>query len=151
VALVGGVKETIGALLPHLADSHDSKHLTRMTSHYRRTRARFDALARSGRDHGPLHPQAVVAAVDRLAAQDAVFLPDTGSPTLWAARYLSMNGRRRLIGSFSHGTMANALPQAIGVQAAHPQRQVVALSGDGGPKASRCGRRGRFSAAPATM
>jgi pyruvate dehydrogenase (quinone) len=73
-----------------------------------------------------------VAAVDRIAAADAVFLPDVGTPTLWAARYLSMNGRRRLIGSFNHGTMANALPQAIGVQAAHPERQVVTLSGDGG-------------------
>ena len=61
-----------------------------------------------------------------------MFLPDVGSPTLWAARYLRMNGKRRLIGSFNHGSMANALPQAIGVQAADPDRQVVALAGDGG-------------------
>jgi pyruvate dehydrogenase (quinone) len=61
-----------------------------------------------------------------------VLIPDVGTPTLWAARYLTMNGRRRLIGSFSHGSMANALPQAIGAQAAAPRRQVVALSGDGG-------------------
>ena len=70
--------------------------------------------------------------MDRVAADDAVFLADVGTPTLWAARYLRMNGRRRLIGSFNHGTMANALPQAIGVQASHPGRQVVTLSGDGG-------------------
>ena len=103
-----------------------------MLAHYRRTRERLDALAEPGRGRGPLHPQFVTAAVDRLGAEDAVFLPDVGTPTLWAARYLRMNGRRRLIGSFSHGSMANALPQAIGVQAAHPDRQVVALSGDGG-------------------
>ena len=71
-------------------------------------------------------------ALDRIAADDAVFLPDVGTPTLWASRYLTMNGKRRLVGSFNHGTMANALPQAIGVQASHPGRQVVTLSGDGG-------------------
>jgi pyruvate dehydrogenase (quinone) len=74
----------------------------------------------------------VTRAVDRLAAPDAVFLADVGTPVVWAARHLTMNGRRRLLGSFNHGTMANALPQAIGVQAAQPGRQVVTLSGDGG-------------------
>jgi pyruvate dehydrogenase (quinone) len=132
VALVGSVRDTVRALSPLLSDARDDTHLTRMLAHYRRTRARLDALAFDGRDRGPLHPQFVTSAVDRLGADDAVFLPDVGTPTLWAARYLRMNGRRRLIGSFSHGTMANALPQAIGVQAAHPGRQVVALSGDGG-------------------
>jgi pyruvate dehydrogenase (quinone) len=132
VALVGSVRDTVRALLPLLSDARDDAHLTRMLAHYRRTRGRLDALASAGRDRGPLHPQFVTSAVDRLGADDAVFLPDVGTPTLWAARYLRMNGRRRLIGSFSHGTMANALPQAIGVQAAYPDRQVVALSGDGG-------------------
>ena len=132
IALVGSVKDTIAALLPHLRDGRDDQHLTRMREHYRRTRSRLDALTNSGSGSGPLRPQAVVAAVDRAAADDAVFLPDVGTPTLWAARYLTMNGQRRLIGSFVHGSMANALPQAIGVQAAHPDRQVIALSGDGG-------------------
>jgi pyruvate dehydrogenase (quinone) len=132
VPLVGGVKETVGALLPRLREGRDTEHLERMRAHYRRTRNRFDSLARAGRGKGPLHPQSVVAAVDRIAAPDAVFLPDVGTPTLWASRYLTMNGQRRLIGSFNHGSMANALPQAIGVQASHPGRQVVALSGDGG-------------------
>jgi pyruvate dehydrogenase (quinone) len=132
VALVGTVKDTVAALLPRLRDGRDDQHLTRMTDHYRRTRTRLDALAKAGGDRGPLHPQVIAAAIDRLAADDAVFLPDVGTPTLWAARYLRMNGRRRLIGSFTHGTMANALPQAIGVQTAHADRQVVALSGDGG-------------------
>ena len=133
VALVGTVTDTVRALLPLLRDGRDDAHLRRMVAHYRRTRRKLDALAApSGSARGPLHPQAVTAAIDRLGAQDAVFIPDVGTPTLWAARYLGMNGKRRLIGSFSHGSMANALPQAIGVQAAFPDRQVVALSGDGG-------------------
>ena len=132
VALVGTVRDTVRALLPLLHVARDDAHLQRMLAHYRRTRRRLDALAVSGSARGPLHPQVVTAAIDRLGAEDAVFLPDVGTPTLWAARYLRMNGKRRLIGSFSHGTMANALPQAIGVQATHPDRQVVALSGDGG-------------------
>jgi pyruvate dehydrogenase (quinone) len=104
-----------------------------MTKHYRRARKRLDALAnpRGGRTQ-MIHPQAATAAIDRLAADDAVFLVDVGTPTLWAARYLHMNGRRRLIGSFNHGSMANALPQAIGVQSCAPGRQVETLSGDGG-------------------
>jgi pyruvate dehydrogenase (quinone) len=132
VALVGTVKDTVAALLPHLRGGRDASHLGRVTSHYRRTRARLDALAQTHSDKGPIHPQVTATAVDRVAADDAVFLTDVGTPTLWAARYLRMNGRRRLIGSFNHGSMANALPQAIGVQASHRDRQVVALSGDGG-------------------
>jgi pyruvate dehydrogenase (quinone) len=132
VGLVGTVKDTIDALLPLLSSARDATHLGQMTSHYRRTRGRLDSLAQSRGDRGPIHPQTLAVALDRLATDDAVFLADVGTPTLWAARYLRMNGRRRLIGSFNHGTMANALPQAIGVQASHPGRQVVTLSGDGG-------------------
>ena len=132
VALVGTVKDTIDVLTPHLDPKHDAEHLDRMTAHYRRTRKRLDALSHSRGDRGPLHPQVIARAIDTLAADDAVFIADVGTPTLWAARYLHMNGRRRLLGSFNHGSMANALPQAIGVQAAQPQRQVVTLSGDGG-------------------
>ncbi|MCW2526707.1 MAG: thiamine pyrophosphate-dependent enzyme putative carboligase or decarboxylase [Pseudonocardiales bacterium] len=132
VPLVGGVKETITALLPRLAANRDDRHLHRMTAHYRRTRSHFDALTRTRTDRGPLHPQTIVAAVDRIASDDAVFIPDVGTPAMWGARYLTMNGRRRLIGSFNHGSMANALPHAIGAQSADPHRQVVTLSGDGG-------------------
>ncbi|HEY5261846.1 MAG TPA: ubiquinone-dependent pyruvate dehydrogenase [Solirubrobacteraceae bacterium] len=132
VGLVGSVKDTIPALLAHLKPACDATHLARMRSHYRRTRERLDGLTVSHGDRGPIHPQTLAKAIDELAKDDAVFLADVGTPTLWAARYLSMNGRRRLIGSFNHGTMANAMPQAIGVQASHPGRQVVTLSGDGG-------------------
>jgi pyruvate dehydrogenase (quinone) len=132
VPLVGTVADTVDALLPLIKAKSDSSHLDRMTSHYRRARKRLDHLTQERRGHSPLHPQAVAAAVDRLAAQDAVFTADVGTPCIWAARYLRMNGRRRLIGSFNHGSMANALPHAIGIQASQPGRQVVALSGDGG-------------------
>src|SRR6202034_2022628 len=132
VPLVGTVKDTADALLPLLAPKTDSAHLDRMTAHYRRSRARLDHLARSGHDGGPLHPQHSAATVDKLAAADAVLTADVGTPCIWAARYLHMNGTRRLIGSFNHGSMANALPHAIGAQASHPGRQVIALAGDGG-------------------
>jgi pyruvate dehydrogenase (quinone) len=132
VALVGTVKDTIQALLPHLAPSRDASHLQRMRAHYRHTRKRLDALASSHGNSGPIHPQLTTTALDKVAADDAVFTVDVGTPTIWATRYLTMNGRRRLLGSFVHGTMADALPLAIGVQASHPGRQVVALSGDGG-------------------
>ena len=132
VPLVGTVKDTVDALLPLLEPKADSAHLDRMTAHYRRSRSRLDKLARDRASDSPLHPQYVAATVDRLAAADAIFTADVGTPCIWAARYLRMNGTRRLIGSFNHGSMANALPQAIGAQATRPGRQVIALAGDGG-------------------
>jgi pyruvate dehydrogenase (quinone) len=132
VPLVGTVGATLDALLPMITLMEDTTHLDRMTAHYRRARARLDKLARDRWTDSPLHPQYVAATIDKLAAADAIFTADVGTPCIWAARYLRMNGTRRLIGSFNHGSMANALPHAIGAQASHPGRQVVALSGDGG-------------------
>jgi pyruvate dehydrogenase (quinone) len=132
VPLLGTVKDTIEALLPRLTGTAGSGHLEQMRKHYAKARAQLDDLAVNDRNRTPMHPQFVAKTIDRLAADDAVFLPDTGTPVVWAARYLHMNGKRRLVGSFTHATMANALPQAIGVQASHPGRQVIALSGDGG-------------------
>ncbi len=132
VPLAGTVKDTVDALLPLIKAKGDPAHLDRMTAHYRRARKRMDHLAGAGRASSPVHPQFVAATIDRLAADDAVFTADVGTPCIWAARYLRMNGRRRLIGSFNHGSMANALPHAIGAQASQPGRQVVTLSGDGG-------------------
>jgi pyruvate dehydrogenase (quinone) len=132
VPLVGSVKDTIDSLLPLLAVKADSAHLDRMTAHYRRARRRLDRLATEAREGSPLHPNFVAATIDRLANDDAIFIADVGTPTIWAARYLHMNGKRRLLGSFTHATMANALPQGIGAQASQPGRQVVTLSGDGG-------------------
>jgi pyruvate dehydrogenase (quinone) len=132
LGMVGTVKDTAAALLPLLDRSGDRRHLDDSLDHYRRTRAKLDELATPSRSKAPIHPQYLARLVDQAASDDAVFIPDVGSPVVWAARYLTMNGRRRLIGSFAHGSMANALPQAIGAQIAHPDRQVVALAGDGG-------------------
>jgi pyruvate dehydrogenase (quinone) len=79
-----------------------------------------------------MHPQYVAKLLNEIAADDAIFTCDVGTPTVWAARYLKMNGKRRLLGSFSHGSMANAVPQGIGAQTSHRGRQVITLSGDGG-------------------
>jgi pyruvate dehydrogenase (quinone) len=132
VPLIGTVKDTIDALLPLITVKTDSAHLNRLTAHYRRARGRLDHLVKSRAKASPVHPELVAATIDRLAADDAVFTVDVGTPCIWAARYLRMNGRRALIGSFNHGSMANALPHAIGAQASHPGRQVITMSGDGG-------------------
>ncbi|ULN37292.1 ubiquinone-dependent pyruvate dehydrogenase [Mycolicibacterium smegmatis] len=132
LGLRGTVGDTLAALQPLLRPKHDREHLDRALRHYRKTRASLDALAVNDRDRTPIRPEYLAGLIDRLAAADAVFTCDVGSPVVWAARYLSMNGRRRLLGSFNHGTMANALPHAIGAQSAYPGRQVIALAGDGG-------------------
>jgi pyruvate dehydrogenase (quinone) len=132
LGLVGSVKETLEALTPRLTNKQDRSYLDRSLGHYRKNRQGLDDLAVGEPGHTPIHPQYVAKLVDELAAEDAVFTCDVGTPTIWAARYLRMNGKRRLLGSFTHGSMANALPQAIGAQASHPNRQVVSLSGDGG-------------------
>lgn len=132
LALRGSVGDTLAALQPLLRPKTDREHLDRSLRHYRKTRARLDSLAVNDRDKTPIRPEYVAGLANQLASEDAVFTCDVGSPVVWAARYLTMNGRRRLIGSFNHGTMANALPHAIGAQTAFPDRQVVALAGDGG-------------------
>lgn len=132
LGLVGDVKETITALLPLLKRTTNRSHLDDATAYYSKTRAKLDDLATPRSGETAQHPQYVARLIDEVAADDAVFIPDVGSPVIWAARYLTMNGRRNLLGSFIHGSMANALPQAIGAASAFPGRQVVALSGDGG-------------------
>jgi len=132
LGVVGGVAETLRALLPAIEPKKDRDHLEASLSHYREARKDLDDLATGKPGQLPIHPQYVAKVIDELAAKDAVFTADVGTPVIWAARYLTMNGRRRLLGSFNHGSMANALPQAIGAQISHPGRQVITLSGDGG-------------------
>jgi pyruvate dehydrogenase (quinone) len=129
---VGDAKTTISALLPKLDQSEFDTHLKASLEHYRTARKGLDELATEGKGKKPIHPQYLARVLDELATKDAIFSCDVGTPTIWAARYLTMNGKRRLLGSFNHGSMANALPQAIGAQVSHPGRQVIALSGDGG-------------------
>ena len=131
LGLVGDVGETARALLP-LLKAKDRSHLEESVKHFQRTRERLDDLATPTKSGRAIRPQYLARVLDEQASDDAVFIPDVGSPVVWAARYLTMNGRRRLIGSFSHGTMANALAQSIGVQFADRDRQVVAMAGDGG-------------------
>jgi pyruvate dehydrogenase (quinone) len=128
---VGDVKTSLQALLPLLKTRDDRAHLDRCLDHYKAARKGLDDLATEGRGGG-IHPQYVARMVSEIASDDAVFTCDVGTPTVWAARYLKMNGKRRLVGSFVHGSMANAMVQAIGAQAAFPGRQIVSLSGDGG-------------------
>jgi pyruvate dehydrogenase (quinone) len=130
--LVGDTKTTLRALLPKLVQNQHQQHLKDSLEHYRKARKGLDDLATGNSNKKPIHPQYLAHVLDQLAADDAIFSCDVGTPTIWAARYLSMNGKRRLLGSFNHGSMANAMPQAIGAQATHPGRQVISLSGDGG-------------------
>jgi len=132
LGVVGDVKATLAALLPLLAANRDGAHLSQAREHYAKARKGLDDLAVGRTGKHLLHPQQVVQALNQQAAADAIFTCDVGLPTVWAARYLAMNGKRRLIGSFWHGSMANAMAQAIGAQAAFSNRQVISLSGDGG-------------------
>ncbi|WP_339470808.1 ubiquinone-dependent pyruvate dehydrogenase [Pseudomonas sp. EL_65y_Pfl1_R83] len=132
LGIAADVSETIGALLPRLTRKTDRSFLEASLKHYEKARQGLDDLAQPSKADRPIHPQYVARLLSELADDDAIFTADVGSPTVWAARYLKMNGKRRLIGSFNHGSMANAMPQAIGAQAAFPNRQVISMSGDGG-------------------
>jgi pyruvate dehydrogenase (quinone) len=132
LGIVGDVRATIAALLPLLQQKQDGSHLAQAQQHYAKARKALDDLAAGTPGKRLIHPQQVAKAISDHAAEDAVFTCDVGLPTVWAARYLNMNGKRRLLGSFWHGSMANAMAQGIGAQAAFPGRQVISLSGDGG-------------------
>lgn len=132
LGLVGDVRQTLIALKPMLNQKNDQGHLRTSLDHYKKTRRELDSSATGKTGQILIHPQYVAKIINELAADDTIFTCDVGTPTIWAARYLQMNGKRRLLGSFSHGSMANALPQAIGAQQTFPGRQVISLSGDGG-------------------
>ncbi|MFI5620448.1 pyruvate dehydrogenase [Streptomyces sp. NPDC051567] len=129
----GDVRETLRALNTRVRAKTDRRFLDRMLKKHADTlEGVVKAYTRKVDKHTPIHPEYVAAVLDELADEDAVFTVDTGMCNVWAARYLSPNGKRRIIGSFSHGSMANALPQAIGAQFTDRNRQVVSMSGDGG-------------------
>ena len=133
VAVHGDVGETIRALLPLVEQKTDRRFLDAMLrQHAEALEKVVDAYTHRVERMRPIHPEYVAAQLDDLADDDAVFTVDTGMCNVWAARYLTPNGRRRVIGSFRHGSMANALPHAVGAQFAAPGRQVVSMSGDGG-------------------
>lgn len=132
LGIVGDVRATVKALLARLSPKSDSGFLATALDHYAKARKGLDDLATPDGAVGQIHPQYLARLVSDKAADDAIFTCDVGTPTVWAARYVAMNGKRRLIGSFNHGSMANALSQAIGAQGTDRDRQVVALCGDGG-------------------
>jgi pyruvate dehydrogenase (quinone) len=132
LGVLGEVKATVERLLPQLEQQPDDGHLQKSLAHYADARRSLDKLAEYGPKSEQIHPQVVTRLVSELAAEDAIFTCDVGTPIAWTARYLKVNGKRRIVGSFNHGSMANAMLHAIGAQAAYPKRQVVSLSGDGG-------------------
>src|ERR1700755_3413541 len=132
LGLLGNVKDTLDAVLPSIKEKTDSSHLSEALVDYKATRRDLDALAESSPHSDIIHPQYVTRLVSELAAEDAIFTCDVGTPIIRTARYLKVNGARRIIGSFNHGSMANAMLQAIGAQATYRDRQVISMSGDGG-------------------
>jgi pyruvate dehydrogenase (quinone) len=132
LGVVGTVKDTLDALLPKIQEKADSSFLNRALEDYRKARKGLDALAEPEAGSSTIHPQYVTRLVSELANEDAIFSCDVGTPVAWTARYLKMNGKRRLVGSFNHGSMANSLLHSIGAQAAFRDRQVISMSGDGG-------------------
>jgi len=132
LGLWGDIRETINALLPLVQQKQDEVFLQQALHEAEEIRHKFDVYVKQGHQRRPIRPEYVAATLSELASADAVFTADTGMATVWAARYLKPTKERRLIGSFNHGSMANALPQAIGAQLLYPHRQVIALCGDGG-------------------
>lgn len=132
MALLGDVQETLEALLPLLEQKADRAHLVSCQDRYEQSRKKLDAHATGTEASQPIHPEYLAQQISDIAPENTIFTVDVGAPTVWAARYLRMTAERRLIGSFNHGSMASAMPQAIGAQLTHPARPVVSLSGDGG-------------------
>ena len=132
LGLCGDVRDTIRALLPHIEPKFDRTFLDAMLEEHKGALRKLRTYVDHIGTRQPIHPEYVAATLDELAAEDAVFTMDTGMCAVWGARYLRATAGRRFLGSFNHGSMANALPQAIGAQMTYPVRQVISLSGDGG-------------------
>jgi pyruvate dehydrogenase (quinone) len=128
----GDAAATLQGLLDRVSAKSDDSHLQAALKLHEQARRKLDVYVRHSGGQSPVHPEFVAATLDRLASDDAIFIPDTGMSAVWACRYVNMTAGRRMIGSFNHGSMANAMPQAIGAQLAYPDRQVVAMCGDGG-------------------
>jgi pyruvate dehydrogenase (quinone) len=131
-AILGDVKSSLELLIPEVKMNNDTDFVDECLRHYKNARKKFDEQASSESKSNVIHPQFVTRLLNEKADEDAIFTFDVGTPTVWAARYLQMNGKRKMMGSLNHGSMANAMPQAIGAQVANPDKQVIGLCGDGG-------------------
>ncbi len=132
MGLCGDVKDTLQELLPLVRQKTNDSFLREQLAHYDKVKRNLRSAAEvKGKDE-KIHPEYVISLIDELASKDAVFTVDTGMTCVWGARYLQATGKRKMLGSFNHGSMANAMPQAIGAALAYPGRQTVALCGDGG-------------------
>ena len=133
LAIHAQVKPFIEALLPHLRTNRSDSFLkSKIKKHSEIMHAPVGAYTRNVEKMRPIHPEYAAHLLNETAAKDAIFTADTGMCNVWTARYIDPLGTRRLIGSLLHGSMANALPMALGAQVAYPGRQVVSVSGDGG-------------------
>ena len=130
VGVVGSCKPTLAALLPLVNEKHDTKFLETCRTLYSSAMSKLNKKALPSKS--TIHPQYLTELIDKYATDDAVLCADVGSAMVWACRHFNTNGKRRTVISLKHGTMANAMPQALGVQKAFPNRQVITLSGDGG-------------------
>jgi len=132
MGLYGDVAATIRALLPMLHQREDDAFLKSQLHVYENVKKHLHIYVDDPGKRDAIHPEFVAYHLDKIASDDAVFTVDTGMCCVWGARYIQATGKRRMIGSFNHGSMANAMPQAIGAALAFPGRQAVALCGDGG-------------------
>ena len=131
IGAVGDIAATLDALQSRLNPRAEHAYLDECLALFRAALADLEHQARPGGD-GLIHPQQLASLLDQHATDDAIFVADGGSPMVWLLRHIRVNGKRRTLTSLLHGTMANAMPQALGIQKALPERQVIALSGDGG-------------------
>ena len=132
VGLCGTVKDTLKALLPLIKQSTDDSFLKAQLKVYEGVKGKMQTYVDDAGEQEKIHPEFVASTINELAADDAIFTVDTGMSCVWGSRYINATGKRKMLGSFNHGSMANAMPQAIGAALACPGRQVIALCGDGG-------------------
>lgn len=132
MGLCGDVKTTLHALLPLIKSKKSDAFLNKHLNRYKEVKEELNQYVTHTGKEDKLHPEYVMSTINALASNDAIFTVDTGMTCVWGARYLNATGERKMLGSFNHGSMANAMPQAIGASLAYPGRQVIALCGDGG-------------------
>ncbi len=132
MGMQGDIKETLKALFPLLENKTDDSFLKAHLKLYEKVKEHLNTYVKDKGDKGAIHPEFVAATIDKLATDDAIFTVDTGMCCVWGARYIHATGKRKMLGSWNHGSMANAMPHAIGAAFACPGRQVIALCGDGG-------------------